>query len=118
MTDSRFAARAESVASADIRAQLGGTGSAQAFVSDLALPVGEWRRIARQVAREMGRPVETRAVADFVAASLRDWPRNEDEERITRARMRAAVDAVAARSVSLRTSDGNEPAAGDGADSR
>lgn len=114
MTDPRFAERAASVTAADIRTQFEAAGSVQAFVSDLVLPVGEWRRIARQVARELGRPVETLAVADFVFARLRDWPRDDAEERITWARMRAAVDAVPPLYVSLGDSVDDEPAGGPG----
>ncbi|PZE33340.1 hypothetical protein [Curtobacterium sp. MCPF17_031] len=105
MTDHRFAERARSVAAADIRERFEAVGSAQVYLSDLVLPVSEWRRVARHVAHGLGRPVETLAVADFVVARLRDWPRDDAEQRITEARMRAAVDAVSSRSISLHASE-------------
>ena len=73
-----------------IKRQLRLQGSAQAAVEsdDQA---DEWRSAARAAAREMGRPVETVQSEHVVAASLKDWPANELEEEVHRARLHNAI---------------------------
>ena len=64
--------------------------------SSLDQDAARWRRIARRVARELGRPIRTLALPDgTAAASLSDWPANPDEERIHLDRQRAMMQGVA-----------------------
>lgn len=78
--------------SREIRESLESRGSASAVIADLPISVDEWRRLARAAARSLGRPVETIVVSDTeVAAALRDWPANPNEEAIHRAALRKAI---------------------------
>lgn len=82
---------------AEIRAGFERIGGISVDVGELRIPVADWRRIARQVARDMGRSVSTRADARAVSASLNDWPRTPEEERRSLEASRAAVEAVSRR---------------------
>lgn len=59
------------------------------------LPVSTWRQVARRVARELDRPVETVANGDHAWAALRDWPRGPLEEELDLRRQHRAVMAAA-----------------------
>jgi hypothetical protein len=45
-----------------IREQLLERGSAHAVIAELPVTVNEWRRLARAIGRELGRPVQTTAI--------------------------------------------------------
>lgn len=78
-----------------IREAFEADGSVSQSLKSLTVPVEEWRRIARAVARELGHPVQTVLSPDAVHAVLRDWPANESERRIHEQAMRDVVDAIA-----------------------
>jgi len=79
---------------ASIRASLKDTGQARCELVELRVDADEWRALARQAARELGRTVETVRGDDQVAATLRDWPRNEEERTITLDRLRRTINAM------------------------
>ena len=78
-----------------IRGALEADGSVSQSLKSLTVSVEEWRRIARAVARELGRPLQTVVSPDAVHAALRDWPADESERRIHEQAMRDAVHAIA-----------------------
>lgn len=65
-------------------------------VAELTVSVQDWRRIARAVARDLGRPVRTMLVGSDVTAVLSDYPRDDVERARLAHRMRATATAVAA----------------------
>ncbi|NQX29858.1 hypothetical protein HQQ81_21125 [Microbacteriaceae bacterium VKM Ac-2854] len=78
------------------RLQLQQSGSAHAQIDQLPVTLNEWRRIARAVARELGRPMETTARGGVIVhAVLTDWPATDEERRIMAKQMRDAVNSVA-----------------------
>lgn len=77
-----------------IRDTLTAHGSVVQDLASLAVPVDEWRKIARAAGRELGRPVQTLIAGDSVHAVLSDWPRDEREQAIHNQAMRAAMNAV------------------------
>lgn len=77
-----------------IRSELEATGSAYQSLSELAVAVKEWRRVAREVAHTLGRPVQTIVSTDAAHAVLRDWPANEREQRIQEQAIRQVSDAL------------------------
>lgn len=80
----------------EIRDDLTTTGSAYAEIAGLPVDVEQWRALARRVARELQRPVQTLALQDGRAmATLSDWPATPKEEHIHGAALRAAVNAAA-----------------------
>lgn len=79
---------------ASIRASLQETGQARCELVELRVEADEWRALARQAARELGRSVETLKTADQVVARLRDWPQNDEERSITLDRMRRTISAM------------------------
>lgn len=80
----------------EIRDDLTTTGSAYTDIDELPIEVEQWRALARRVARELGRPVQTLVLQDGrVMAALGDWPATPDEERVHRDALRAAVNAAA-----------------------
>ena len=79
----------------EIRDDLTTTGSAYAEIAG-PVDVEQWRALARRVARELQRPVQTLALQDGRAmATLSDWPATPNEEHIHGAALRAAVNAAA-----------------------
>lgn len=77
-----------------IRAALIEAGSATSAPGE---DVPQWRKVARRVARELGRPVETYKAPDGTAgAALRDWPATSEEDARQAARMRAMIERVSA----------------------
>ena len=74
----------------EIKRQLRLQGSAQNVVESDE-QADEWRTAARAAARELGRPVETVQSEQVVAASLKDWPANELEAEVHRARLHKAI---------------------------
>ena len=91
---------------ADIRAGFERIGSISVDVADLKVDVADWRRIARQVARDLGRSVTTTADTRVVTAWLNDWPRDPEEERRGLEASRAAVEAVSQRVLRGHRPDG------------
>jgi hypothetical protein len=87
--------RIEQVAAGAIRAGFQERGSAQVAAGDLRLPPERWRAIARKVGRELGRGVQTLESDGSAWAVLRDWPRDEREQGIHDAALRAASAAAA-----------------------
>lgn len=79
---------------ASIRQALTDTGQARCDLVQLRVDVDEWRKLARQAGRELGRTVQTIIDNDQVVAVLRDWPRNDEERAITRARLRRTIEAM------------------------
>lgn len=77
-----------------IRAGFVSSGQATIEVHSIRVSLGEWRKIARAVARQMGRPVETVASENRAWAVLRDWPADPREEAIQEAALRRAADAM------------------------
>lgn len=71
-------------------------GQARATIDALGIPLTEWRKAARAVARDLGRPVQTLVGGDQVHAVLTDWPADDRESAVHRAQLRAAVVAAAA----------------------
>lgn len=55
------------------------------------LPVSTWRQVARRVARELDRRIETAAIDDHAWATLRDWPRGPLEEELNLRRQHRMV---------------------------
>lgn len=80
-----------------IQGMLVATGSARGDVDELGVTVNEWRKAARAAGRELGRPVQTVAAGRIVHAVLKDWPRDEAEQRIHDAAMRAALNSISLR---------------------
>lgn len=78
-----------------IRDALEADGSVSQDLQSLTVPLEEWRRLARAVGRELGRPVQTVVSPDAVHAALRDWAANDSERQIHERAMRDAVDAIA-----------------------
>lgn len=79
----------------EIKAGLIARGSVSAEIDKLPVSVDQWRKLARQVARDLGRPVRTMVLQDWtVNAILMDWPLSEDEEQIQRQNMRAMFEAA------------------------
>lgn len=78
-----------------IRDALEADGSVSQSLASLTVPVDEWRRSARAVARDLGRTVETVVSSDAVHAALRDWPANDSERLIHERALRDAVEAIA-----------------------
>lgn len=70
------------------------TGQARCFLDDLRVDADEWRALARKAVHELGRMVQTLKTDDQVVAVLRDWPRDDEEQAITRARLRRTIDAM------------------------
>ncbi|WP_144757147.1 hypothetical protein [Curtobacterium pusillum] len=85
-----MADRIERVAADAIRTGFQEQGSAQVAAGDLRLPPERWRALARKVGREVGRGVQTLESGGSVWAVLRDWPRDEREQGIHDAALRAA----------------------------
>lgn len=78
-----------------IRDALETDGSVSQSLRSLTVPVEQWRRLARAVGRDLGRPVQTVVSPDAVHAALRDWPANEREQRIHEQAMRDVANAAA-----------------------
>lgn len=81
-------------ARATIKASLESHGSAQSDRPDLGVSVEEWRRLAREAAKEIGRPVQTVGAEHLAWAVLRDWPADERESAIQETDLRAAVASI------------------------
>lgn len=77
-----------------IRASRQETGQARCELVELRVDTDEWRALARQAARDLGRSVETVKTEDQVVARLRDWPQNDEERSITLDRMRRTISAM------------------------
>lgn len=69
-------------------------GSVSHRLSDLNTSIDSWRKTARAVGRELGRPIRTLVSGDAVHAVLTDWPQGESEQRIFRENLRAAMEGV------------------------
>lgn len=80
---------------ATIRAGLLENGTAVARLAELTISAADWRRIARQVARELHRPIRTAVFDEQVYATLTDYPRDEDEARRQQVRLRRVLEQVA-----------------------
>jgi hypothetical protein len=78
-----------------IRAEFHARGEAQVDVQDIRISLDEWRKLARSVARELGRPVQTVASDTRAWAVLRDWPRDDREKHVHDEAMRKAMNAAA-----------------------
>lgn len=59
------------------------------------MPIAAWRKAARAVGRELGRPVRTIVAGANAQAYLVDWPANELEEQVQMKQMRLAVSRAA-----------------------
>lgn len=70
-------------------------GEAHVHVADIRVSLDEWRRLARTVARDLRRPVQTVASEDQAWAVLRDWPSDDREQQIHDKAMRDAMNAAA-----------------------
>lgn len=77
-----------------LRASLEETGQARCDLTQLRVDVDEWRKLARQAGRELGRSVQTIEADQQVAAVLRDWPQNDAERAVTLARLRKTIEAI------------------------
>lgn len=77
-----------------IQGMLVATGSARGDVAELGVTVDAWRKAARAAGRELGRPVQTVASGSIVHAVLWDWPRDDAEQRIHDAALRAAANSA------------------------
>lgn len=93
---------------AEILAAYESKGNASIEVAELQIAVADWRRIARQVAKDIGRPVRTQANEWLVVAWLTDWPSGDDEEQKSLANMREAAGAVSKLSRAMRWADSQE----------
>jgi hypothetical protein len=82
---------------ASIRASLKETGQARCDLVQLRVDVDEWRKLARQAARDLGRAAQTIIDNDQVVAVLRDWPQNDAERAVTLARMRHTIETIQGR---------------------
>jgi 16S rRNA U1498 N3-methylase RsmE len=82
---------------ASIRQALTDTGQARCDLVQLRVDVDEWRKLARQAARDLGRTVQTIIDNDQVVAVLRDWPQNDAERAVTLARMRHTIETMQGR---------------------
>lgn len=78
-----------------LRAAFQARGEAHVHVTDIRVSLDEWRKLARAVAREIGRPVETVATEGRAWAVLRDWPADDRETRIHEKAMRDVMNAAA-----------------------
>ncbi len=90
---------------AEILAAYESKGNASVEVAELQISVADWRRIARQVAKDLGRPVRTQANEWLVVAWLTDWPSGDVEEQKSLANMREAAGAVGRLSRAMRSTD-------------
>ena len=77
-----------------IRNAITADGAVSQDLESLTIPVEDWRRTARRVGRELGRPVQTVISPDSVHAVLRDWPANESERRTREQAMRDTAEAI------------------------
>lgn len=77
-----------------IRADFAAIGSSQ-WPADELDDITAWRRAARAVGKELGRPVKTTVVGDVALAYLTDWPRDEDEQLRHQMRLRGVVEGAA-----------------------
>lgn len=78
-----------------IRAEFKARGTARVDVQYIRVSLEEWRKLARAVAREIGRPVQTVATEGRAWAVLRDWPADDRETHIHEKAMREAMNAAA-----------------------
>jgi len=72
-------------------------GSVSQDLHTLTVTVTEWRKTARTVARQLGRPVQTLLTPDAVHAILRDWPADDREQVIQQQALREVAEAAAFR---------------------
>lgn len=79
---------------ASIRASLKETSQVRCDLTQLRVDEDEWRKLARQSGRELGRSVQTSEADQQVAAMLRDWPQNDAERAVTLVRMRKSIGAI------------------------
>lgn len=63
---------------ADIRQQLTTYGFASMDEDELTVSTNEWRRIARNIAADLDRPIRTTNTADRIYAVLMDWPKENE----------------------------------------
>lgn len=79
---------------ANIRAAFYGKGSISVDLAELPIPAAAWRALARQVARQLARPIETVAGNGMAHAALKDWPADDRERRVHAIRMRMATNNI------------------------
>jgi hypothetical protein len=58
----------------DLARKFGSSGFAVAQEESLTVSTGQWRAIAREVGRDIGRPLKTITVEDDLYAIVMDWP--------------------------------------------
>ena len=75
-----------------IRTALLAEGAASQLLKGIPVSDDEWRRKARVVARELGRPVRTFVSVEAVHAVLRDWPADDRESQIHDRALEEAVE--------------------------
>lgn len=79
----------------EVREDFVARGFSTAVISGLSVSATQWRSVARMVARELGRPVQTLIVGGVeVTAWLRDWPANDEERAVHAKAMRAAINRI------------------------
>ncbi|ALV47854.1 hypothetical protein MB46_19465 (plasmid) [Arthrobacter alpinus] len=64
-----------SLAQAEIREQLSSRGYASIDEDELTVSTNQWRKIARDVADELDRPIKSTLAKGCIYAVLIDWPR-------------------------------------------
>lgn len=69
------------------------SGGAHASAEDLPITITQWRSLARRVGRELGRRVQTTGDSRSARASFVDWGRSEEEQAISRDKLRRVVQA-------------------------
>ena len=60
------------------------TGGIRADAAVLPIPLPQWRSLAKQVGRELGRRVHTRGTEQSAWAHFADWRGTEEERAISR----------------------------------
>lgn len=72
------------------------TGGIRADAAALPIPLPQWRSLAKQIGRELGRRVHTRGTEQSAWAYFADWGRTEEERAISRDKLQQAIQATVA----------------------
>jgi len=88
-----IAKRALALLHSQLERQLVEHSATTADIEGLVVGVAQWRSTARNVARELGRPIRTgvNRSADVVWAALTDWPATDEERERLQIAMREAL---------------------------